>query len=69
MGLCLDIAGGGNVVGTPIVQARVTTAFRSAVTPGTKCIDVASALDWEILWTQLDACHGGNNQKWELRHC
>ncbi len=139
-GLCLDIAGGGNQIGTPIVQypchrglnqqwkivpASFTnyqivsiadptrcvafqgnavdntllrlaacadasglkplatrwildsndllndvshTAFRSAVTPQTKCIDVASGLNWESLWMQLFNCHGGANQKWELRH-
>ncbi len=139
-GMCLDIAGGGSAIGTPIVQypchrglnqqwkivpASLTnfqivsiahptrcvafegpaanntllrlaacvdatglkpsptrwildssdllndvshTAFRSPVTPGNKCIDVASGLNWESLWMQLYGCHGGYNQKWELRH-
>ncbi len=56
------------LVGNDLRDEVSHAAFRSAVTPGTKCIDVASGLNWHSLWMQLFTCHGGSNQKWELMH-
>lgn len=49
-----------------LLQDVSTTAFRSVVTPGTKCIDVASGSNIHSLWMQLYQCHNGPNQKWKL---
>jgi hypothetical protein len=57
-----------DLVGTDLFDELVShAALRSVVTPG-KCIDVAAGSSAHSLWMQLYRCHGGMNQKWELRH-